>query len=242
MLSRGFASRQLAWAPAATGSKAQSTTTCQSPGWLLGDPRPPGRLGRDEGGLPRRPPDQFLDSHVLLGLPLCCHRSTRRTHGICPAGFPLPCCLSSPQFMHLQELAGRSSHLQGSLPRRCDQDHLPRSVRFGYDAERLCDPRRPRLRQPVEALTSAPRPKTQHFLFSMSRSGPTVFASLVFFFPPARPHRCSLPTARIHVQRQWGNGKWEVERQTWNVEDARRRLCPVYAAQGWLGCWSESTV
>lgn len=222
MLSRGFASRQLAWAPAATGSKAQSTTTCQSPGWLLGDPRPPGRLGRDEGGLPRRPPDQFLDSHVLLGLPLCCHRSTRRTHGICPAGFPLPCCLSSPQFMHLQELAGRSSHLQGSLPRRCDQDHLPRSVRFGYDAERLRDPRRPRLRQPVEALTSAPRPKTQHFLFSMSRSGPTVFASFVFSFP--RRGRTAVPFPRPESMSrdngEMGSGKWNVKHGTWKTPAA----------------------
>lgn len=105
-----------------------------------------------------------MGSHVLLHLPFLPSPLDSRMHGLCSAGSPLPSCLSSPQFMHLQELAGRSSHLQGSLPRRCDQDHLPRSVRFGCDAERLCDRRRPRLRQPVAALTSAPRPKTQSFL------------------------------------------------------------------------------
>lgn len=119
--------------------------------------------------------------------------------------------------MHLQELAGRSSHLQGSLPRRCDQDHLPRSVRFGCDAERLCDTRRPRLRQPVEALTSTPRPKTQPFLFSMSRSGPTVFRSFVFprrgrtAAPFPRPESMSRDNGKM------GIGKWNVKRGTWKT-------------------------
>lgn len=224
-LSRGLAAPQLAQAPAATGSKAPSTITCPSSGWhrtVNIEKHPPvcsfarPKTGRDEGGLLWRPADQLLDSHVLLHLPFLPSPLDSTTHGIYSAGSPLPWCLSSPQFMHLRELAGRSSHLQGSLPRRCDQDHLPRSVRFGCYAERLCDRRRPRLRQPVAALTSAPRPKTRSFLFfpclvrvqqPLSRPPP----------PRARPHLCSLPTARIRDQRQWKNGwaKWNARCGTW---------------------------
>lgn len=177
-----------------------------------------------------------MGSHVLLHLPFLPSPLDSRMHGLCSAGSPLPSCLSSPQFMHLQELAGRSSHLQGSLPRRCDQDHLPRSVRFGCDAERLCDRRRPRLRQPVAALTSAPRPKTQSFLlyFPCLIRVQQPFLSSSPPGAPARPHLCSLPTARDRDQRQWENGKCKVQRQMWNVETAA-------AASVRLGCWSGFT-
>lgn len=223
---RGVVSRQLAEAPAATASKAQPTTACQPPGWhgtdtlekhplvwpvcSFGSPRPPDWAGWPAesrcGWLVRASSRSILDSHVLLEpafLLLQSHLSTRTTHGICSAGFPLPCCLSPPQFMHLQELAGRSSHLQGLLPRRCYQDHLPRSVRFGCDAERLCDRRRPRLRQPASRSFDlfSPRPRHRHS-FSPLPCLVGVEQSLLTFFSPTRPHRRSLPTARTHVQRQ----------------------------------------
>lgn len=180
-----------------------------------------------------------IASHVLLYLPFLPSPLDSTTHGICSAGSPLPWCLSSPQFMHLRELAGRSSHLQGSLPRRCDQDHLPRSVRFGCCAEGLCDRRRPRLRQPVAALTSAPRPKTRSFLFfSMSRSSPT--ASFSFCLPPSPGRgRISAPFPRPEsVTRD--NGKMDVQSGTPNVERGhrRRRLCPARLLV-WVHCVSR---
>lgn len=140
-----------------------------------------GRLRQDESGLPRRPPDQFLDSHVLCwSRHPNCHRSTRRPTAYVRQGSPCPVVSPPPSSCTCKSLPVDHLVPQGLLPRRCDQDHLPRSVRFGCNSERLCDRRRPRLHQPVAALTSGPAPRHTFSFFPCLAAVQQHFPSSLF--------------------------------------------------------------
>lgn len=133
----------------------------------------------------------------------------------------------------MQELAGRSSHPQGSLPRRCYQQHLlglPRSARFDCHSERLCHPRRRRLPgRPVAALTSAPRPKTEWFLFSMSRPSPKSFP--LFLFPGESAPLTPLTRPRPMFTQKEGETMGKTSKM--GVERGNRRAASARPVPPW---------
>ena len=143
-------------------------------------------------------------------LPFYCHRSTRPCTAYLRQGCPCPVVSHPP-----------SSCTCKSLP----VDHLISRDRYRGDVTKITCPdlsgsaatpkacvnrRRPRLRQPVAALTYAPRSKTQCFLFFLpclvraQQSCPSSFS-------PARPHCCLLPSHGPNpCPERETMGKWQI--------------------------------